>query len=227
MDTKIQDTEQVNDEQELAEVLAGVSKVGDDNLEFEETPMVKPYTQSDQINEITLPEPSETNIEKNPNSLTPDIPSQVETVLPNLAVAPVDSISDTVSDYQINEQKVESEVSPVYNSSIETNDETIEQPINNDVISSNIELPTTSNNELDGIKRDALLELRPLVDKLSLAPEERFDIYLLLLRSTDDKTLISPAYKAAQEIPEESRRAQALLDIVKEIDYLSNQQQVA
>ena len=97
MDTKIQDTEQVNDEQELAEVLAGVSKVGDDNLEFEETPMVKPYTQSDQINEITLPEPSETNIEKIPNSLTPDMPSQVETVLPNLAVDPVDSVSDTVS----------------------------------------------------------------------------------------------------------------------------------
>jgi hypothetical protein len=79
--------------------------------------------------------------------------------------------------------------------------------------------------DLEGIKKDALLELRPLVDKLDLAPEEKFDTYLLLLRSTDDKTLIAPAHTAAQAITDETRRAQALLDIIKEIDYLSTPQQ--
>jgi len=79
--------------------------------------------------------------------------------------------------------------------------------------------------DLEGIKKDALLELRPLVDKLDLAPEEKFDTYLLLLRSTDDKTLIAPAHTAAQAITDETRRAQALLDIIKEIDYLSAPQQ--
>jgi hypothetical protein len=78
--------------------------------------------------------------------------------------------------------------------------------------------------DLEGIKKDALLELRPLVDKLDLAPEEKFDTYLLLLRSTDDKTLIAPAHAAAQSIVDETRRAQALLDIIKEIDYLSTPQ---
>lgn len=75
--------------------------------------------------------------------------------------------------------------------------------------------------DLDAIKKDALQQLRPLVDKLDLGPEEKFDTYLLLLRSTDDKTLIAPAHVAAQAIPDETRRAQALLDIIKEIDYLS------
>lgn len=85
----------------------------------------------------------------------------------------------------------------------------------------NISLPTSSNTDLEGIRKDALTELRPLVDKLDLEPEEKFDIYLLLLRSTDDKTLIAPAHTAAKEIADESKRAQALLDIIKEIDYLS------
>lgn len=87
-------------------------------------------------------------------------------------------------------------------------------------------LPSPSlspSNDLDDIKKDALVELRPLVDKLSLEPEEKFDTYLLLLRSTDDKDLIAPAHEAAKSIADETRRAQALLDIIKEIDYLSGQ----
>jgi hypothetical protein len=83
--------------------------------------------------------------------------------------------------------------------------------------------------DLDNIKQEALGELRPLVDKLDVSPEEKFDTYLLLLRSTDDKALIAPAHDAARGITDEARRAQALLDIIKEIDYLSgaNQQPAA
>lgn len=78
--------------------------------------------------------------------------------------------------------------------------------------------------ELDGIKLEAINELRPLVDKLNLSPEEKFDTYLLLLRSTDDKELIGPAHDTAKLIADETRRAQALLDIIKEIDFLSQSQ---
>lgn len=80
----------------------------------------------------------------------------------------------------------------------------------------------TADPALDMIKQTALNELRPLVDKLDVSPEEKFDTYLLLLRSTDDKTLIAPAHDAAVAIVDEARRAQALLDIIKEIDYFSN-----
>lgn len=87
-----------------------------------------------------------------------------------------------------------------------------------------ITAPATGD-DLTPIKNEAINELRPLVDKLDLPAEEKFDTYLLLLRSTDDRTLIAPAYTAAQSIADEARKAQALLDIIKEIDYLSSPQQ--
>lgn len=80
---------------------------------------------------------------------------------------------------------------------------------------------------LADIKKDALEELRPLVDKLSVSPEEKFDTYLLLIRSTDDVDLIGPAHEAAKMIDDEPRRAEALLDIIKEIDYLSQNKKAA
>ena len=87
--------------------------------------------------------------------------------------------------------------------------------------------PPTIPGELDGVKQEAISELRPLVDKLNLPAEEKFDTYLLLIRSTDDRTLIAPAHEAAKAITDEARRAQALLDIIKEIDFLSGNQPTA
>lgn len=75
---------------------------------------------------------------------------------------------------------------------------------------------------LDEIKVHALQDLRPLIDKLSVSNEEEFDIYLLLLRSSDDNTLIEPAYEAARNIEDETKRANALLDVIKEIDYFKS-----
>lgn len=77
-------------------------------------------------------------------------------------------------------------------------------------------------NDLDSIKKTALNELRPLIDHVDLPAEEKFDTYLMLIRSTDDKSLIAPAHAVAQSITDEKRRAEALLDIVKEIDYLTH-----
>lgn len=78
---------------------------------------------------------------------------------------------------------------------------------------------------LDDIKNSALQELRPLIDRVDLPAEEKFDTYLMLIRSTDDATLIAPAHAVAQNITDEKRKAEALLDIIKEIDYLSRKDQ--
>lgn len=80
---------------------------------------------------------------------------------------------------------------------------------------------------LDSIKKDALQELRPLMDKVELPAEEKFDTYLMLIRSTDDAELIAPAHTAAAAIADEKRRAEALLEIIKEIDYLSRDKKPA
>ncbi len=74
---------------------------------------------------------------------------------------------------------------------------------------------------LDSIKSQAITQLRPLMDKVELPAEEKFDTYLMLIRSTDDSSLIAPAHAAAQNITDEKRKAEALLDVIKEIDYLS------
>ncbi len=86
-------------------------------------------------------------------------------------------------------------------------------------------MPVATDPALESIKKDALEQLRPLVDKLDLEPDEKFDTLLLIIRSTDDKSLVQQAYDAAKLIQDESKRAEALLDIIKEIDYFSNPSQ--
>lgn len=73
------------------------------------------------------------------------------------------------------------------------------------------------------IKNEAIEELMPILDHLKTDPEEKFNAYLLLLRSTDNKDLIKPALSMAKQIADEEKRASALLDIIKEIDYLSKE----
>lgn len=81
--------------------------------------------------------------------------------------------------------------------------------------------PVPARDNLDDVKMEAINELRPIIDKLNLPPDEKFDTYLLLIRCTDDRDLVPPAHEVAKLIEDDSRRAQALLDIIKEIEYLS------
>jgi len=95
---------------------------------------------------------------------------------------------------------------------------TVDEPV---VTPADTHASTSGSSELDSIKKSALEELRPLVDKLDLPADEKFDTLLLIIRSTDDKTLVNAAHEAARAIPDETKRAQALLDVIKEIDYFS------
>lgn len=122
-------------------------------------------------------------------------------------VVPMPTLEDPADEAEVNEPTVEEQAAPVVPGAVTT------------------PAPVSTNDDLSSIKSEALNELRPLVDKLNVQPEEKFDTYLLLLRSTDDKSLIAPAHEAARNIPDEARRAQALLDIIKEIDFLAGPQQ--
>ena len=77
------------------------------------------------------------------------------------------------------------------------------------------------NGELDTVKNSALEQLRPLIEKLDLEPADKFDKYLMMLRASDDPALIKPAFNAAQGIEGEKEKAQALLDIINEINYIT------
>jgi hypothetical protein len=73
------------------------------------------------------------------------------------------------------------------------------------------------------IKQQALSQLAPLVGHLDQSPEERFRTTMMMIQASDDQALIKDAYAAAQAITDEKARAQALLDIVNEINYFTQQ----
>ena len=83
---------------------------------------------------------------------------------------------------------------------------------------STVEAPGVDKDLLD-IKKEALKELSPLVGQLNLPPEEKFKTLMMMIQASDDQALVPMAYKAAHEITEENSRAQALLDVINEINY--------
>jgi hypothetical protein len=77
--------------------------------------------------------------------------------------------------------------------------------------------------ELLDIKRQALQQLTPLVGQLDQTPEEKFRTTMMMIQAADNQALIKTAYEAAQAITDEKTKAQALLDIVNEINYFTHQ----
>jgi hypothetical protein len=75
--------------------------------------------------------------------------------------------------------------------------------------------------ELMDIKRSALEELSPLIDKLDQTPEEKTMTLLMMIQATDDQSLIGAVFNAAKDIKDDKKRAQAMLDIVNEINYFT------
>jgi hypothetical protein len=82
---------------------------------------------------------------------------------------------------------------------------------------------TGSTDDLLGIKQDALQELTPLVGHLEQTAEEKFRTTMMMIQATDDHSLIKQAYESAKQITDEKTRAQALLDVVNEINYFTQQ----
>lgn len=82
-------------------------------------------------------------------------------------------------------------------------------------------MPDADEDELFDIKQQALHSLAPLVDKLDQTPEEKFKTTMMLIQASDNADLIKDAYAAANAISDEKARAQALLDVVNEINYFT------
>lgn len=80
----------------------------------------------------------------------------------------------------------------------------------------------TADSELVDIRHQALQELSPLVDKLDQPAEERFRTLMMMVQATDNQSLLPKAYEAAKKIDDEQVRAQALLDVVNEVNYFTH-----
>lgn len=80
-----------------------------------------------------------------------------------------------------------------------------------------------SSDDLLDIKQNALQQLAPLLGHLDQSPEERFRTTMMMIQASDNQDLLKTAYEAAQQIEDEKTRAQALLDVVNEINYFTQQ----
>ena len=78
-----------------------------------------------------------------------------------------------------------------------------------------------SSNDLMEIKKNALQQLSPLVGKLDQTPEEKFHTTMMMIQASDNQDLVKDAFEAAQKISDEKEKAQALLDVVNEINYFT------
>lgn len=81
----------------------------------------------------------------------------------------------------------------------------------------------TTGDDLLSIKRKALEALQPLVSHLDQSPEERFKTLMMMIQASDNKSLIPTAHQAAMSITDEKVKAQALLDVINEINYFTQQ----
>lgn len=84
---------------------------------------------------------------------------------------------------------------------------------------------TQAGDDLLSLKQNALQQLSPLVSHLDQTPEERFRTTMMMIQATDDSSKIKDAYAAAQAIKDDKARAQALLDVVNEINYFTQHEE--
>lgn len=81
---------------------------------------------------------------------------------------------------------------------------------------------STASNQLLDIKKQALGSLTPLISHLDQTAEEQFKTLMMLIQASDNADLLGQAYEAANKIDDQKVRAQALLDVVNEINYFTN-----
>ena len=72
--------------------------------------------------------------------------------------------------------------------------------------------------DLVNVKKDALKELVPLLDKTELSDEKKFEVYEDVINDEHDKAMIPKALEAARKIGDEKAKAEALLKVIRWID---------
>ena len=160
------------------------------------------------------PAPAEAEITPQPEP-TLDAAAEPEAVMPFEQITPDPVLPEPVPEQPVAEEPV----MPLDPPAVETPEPAPEQP----AAAVGAAIPT--NDELFELKQQALAQLSPLVDQLDQTPEEKFRTKMMMIQSTDDQSLIKEAYEAAQQITDEKVRAQALLDVINEINYFTAQHQ--
>ena len=85
----------------------------------------------------------------------------------------------------------------------------------------NNEKPAEADGDLADLQKQTISELAPILGKLDLKPVDKFNTTMMMVQATDNKSLLKDAHEAAKTIEDDKVRAQALLDIINEINYFT------
>lgn len=78
--------------------------------------------------------------------------------------------------------------------------------------------PVAPAGDLAGVKAEMVKELLPIIDKVNVEPEKKFDLYKEAIESTHDKSMIPAAHEAAKAIADDTKKAEALLYLINEAE---------
>lgn len=81
-----------------------------------------------------------------------------------------------------------------------------------------VELSNMGGNDINTVKEAMLRDLFPIMDKVEMGAEEKFELYKTMLDDNNDKSLIAGAYDVVKGIADEAARAEALLFLIKKAD---------
>ena len=88
---------------------------------------------------------------------------------------------------------------------------------------SQIENTNEELNNLYSIRKEDINSLIPDMEKVEGVDEERkVEIYMTAARITNNSNLLRLAYGAAKNIPDTVARAEALIDVIQEVNYSIN-----
>lgn len=76
------------------------------------------------------------------------------------------------------------------------------------------ETAVETSGDLGSVKQAMLRDLFPLMDKVELAPEQKYDVYKEMIETTGDRNMIPAAYEAVKGISDDAAKAEALLYLV-------------
>jgi hypothetical protein len=98
--------------------------------------------------------------------------------------------------------------------------------VSNDSKSTTVASPLSQapdQNHLANLKQQALEHLEPLADHVGGTPEEIFKTTMMIIQNNDNHTLLEKALGAAKNIEDDKIRAKAMLDVINEINYFSQE----
>lgn len=155
-----------------------------------------------------------------------EVVQPVDTQPVNEGLLGVDDSDDATGAPTTDDVSTNDDVASVSGAGLVTDDDVSDVSVGNstdsdDASNDSSSASATDSNDLLDIKRQALQELSPLVDHLDQSPEEKFKTTMMMIQATDDKALLPAAFGAAKEIADDKARAQALLDVINEINYFT------